>query len=367
MTMTGYKYDLDTPCLILDLDILEQNLKKMQTAVKKAGKNIRPHIKTHKCSTLAKKQIESGAIGVCAAKVSEAEVLVKAGLTNILITGPVVTPKKIEKLCNLLTKVPSIMVVVDNVSNIALLDSELGARKMSIGVLLDLDIGLHRTGVDASGALALAKQIAASPNLTLQGIQAYAGHVQHIESYEERKKTSIKCLQDAVSIFRELKTLIPSCEIFSASGTGTFEIDMAVPEISEFQVGSYVLMDAEYLGIEQTFNSKFEPALRLLTTVISKNQKGFATVDAGLKTLYKDGGIPRVLVPENSGLKYDWFGDEYGMISHADNSKLPPIGTVLELVTSHCDPTINLFDKYFLTRGQEIVGTWAIDLRGCSQ
>lgn len=361
------KYDLDTPCLVLDLDILEQNLQKMQTAVKNAGKNIRPHIKTHKCSALAKKQIEYGAIGVCAAKVSEAEVLVNSGFKNILITGPVVTAKKIERLINLLTKSPSLMVVVDNASNITLLNSELGAKKMSIGVLLDLDVGLHRTGVDPSKVMALSEKIISSSNLVLRGIQAYAGHIQHIGSYEERKKASIKCLQEAVRIFHELNALIPSCKIFSASGTGTFEIDTAVPEISEFQVGSYVCMDAEYLGIEQNNKGKFEPALRLLTTVISNNQKGFVTVDAGLKTLYKDGGIPEVLVPENSGLKYDWFGDEYGMISHTDNSKLPQIGTVLELITSHCDPTINLFDKYFLTRGQKVVGTWSIDLRGCSQ
>ena len=123
-------------------------------------------------------------------------------------------------------------------------------------------------------------------------------------------------------------------------------------------------MDAEYLAIEK---STFAPALRLLTTVISTNQREFVTVDAGLKTLYRDGAAPRVFLPENSGLIYDWYGDEYGKISHKEPDKLPAIGDVLELIVSHCDPTINLFDKYFITHGDQVVDIWNIDLRGCSQ
>lgn len=370
-TTEKYKSDLETPCLVLDVDILERNLKKMQAVVEHAGKNIRPHVKTHKCSALAKRQIEVGAIGVCAAKVSEAEALVKAGVENILITGPVVTPNKVEKLINMLTTASSLMVVVDHPDNIAVLDTALRARRMSMGVLLDVDVGMHRTGVRPSDALALAEQIVSRPNLRLQGIQAYAGHVQHIRSYEERKHTSHQCLQEAVHVFRELNTSVPTCTIFSASGTGTFDIDLAVREVSELQVGSYVCMDTEYLEIESDdkgmrFES-FGPALRLLTTVISVNHESFVTVDAGLKALYQDGGKPQVIVPANSGLKYDWFGDEYGKITCADNSKLPSLGTVLELITSHCDPTINLFNRYFLTRGEKVIGTWPIDLRGCSQ
>jgi D-serine deaminase-like pyridoxal phosphate-dependent protein len=370
-TTEKYKSDLETPCLVLDVDILERNLKKMQAVVEHAGKNIRPHVKTHKCSALAKRQIEAGAIGVCAAKVSEAEALVKAGVENILITGPVVTPNKVEKLVNLLSTASSLMVVVDHPDSIALLDTALRARRMSMGVLLDVDVGMHRTGVRPSDALALAEQIVSCPNLRLQGIQAYAGHVQHIRSYEERKHTSHKSLQEAVHVFRELNTSVPTCTIFSASGTGTFDIDLAIPEVSELQVGSYVCMDTEYLEIESddkgTRFESFGPALRLLTTVISVNHESFVTVDAGLKALYQDGGKPQVIVPENCGSKYDWFGDEYGKITCADNSKLPSLGAVLELITSHCDPTINLFDRYFLTRGEKVIGTWPIDLRGCSQ
>ena len=371
ITTEKYKSDLETPCLVLDMDVLERNLQKMQASADHAGKNLRPHAKTHKCSALAKRQIEAGAIGICVAKVSEAEALVKAGLDNILITGPVATPGKIERLVDLLSTVPSLMVVLDHPGTIALLDAALRARSMSMGVLLDVDVGLCRTGVKPSDALALAEHIVSSPTLRLRGIQAYAGHVQHIRSYDERKQTSRQCLQEAVPIFRELQATVPTCTILSTSGTGTFDIDIAVPEVSELQVGSYVCMDTEYLQVGSADNdtrfTAFDPALRLLTTVVSANQKGFVTVDAGLKTLYRDGGKPRVIVPENSALEYDWFGDEYGRITGADNAELPALGTVLELITSHCDPTINLFDYYFLTRGEKVVGMWPIDLRGCSQ
>jgi D-serine deaminase-like pyridoxal phosphate-dependent protein len=366
-----YKTDLDTPCLVLDMNVLERNLQKMQAAASHAGKNLRPHVKTHKCSALARKQIETGAIGVCVAKISEAEALVKAGLDAILLTGPVVTPRKVERLVELAEAAPSLMVVVDHPDNVELLDAKLQKRGMSMGVLLDLDVGLNRTGVKPEEALALAHRIVSCSCLRLQGIQAYAGHVQHICSYNERKHLSHQCLREAVRIFRALQTRVPACTIFSASGTGTFDIDLTVPEITELQVGSYVCMDTEYLAIGSADNSErfvpFDPALRLLTTVVSVNQENFVTVDAGLKSLYKDGGTPRIILPGNTALEYDWFGDEYGRITSNDKSELPPLGSVLELVTSHCDPTVNLFDTYYLTRDQEVIGTWPIDLRGCSQ
>ena len=366
-----HKFNLETPCLVLDMDALERNLRKMQATIDRAGKNLRPHVKTHKCSALARMQIEAGAIGVCVAKVSEAEALVKAGLDRILITGPIAAPGKVQRLVHLLIAAPSLMVVIDHPKSAELLDAALRERDLSMGVLLDVDIGLNRTGVRPSEALSLARQIDSCPTLRLSGIQAYAGHIQHIRSYDMRKQASHKCLQEAVPIFRNLRDAVPTCTIFSASGTGTFDIDPAISEVTELQAGSYVCMDTEYLDIgsadDDTRFVSFDPALRLLTTVVSANHDGFVTVDAGLKALYKDGGKPRIVTPGYVDLAYDWFGDEYGRITGTDDSKLPTLGTVLELVTSHCDPTINLFDRYYLTRGEKVTGVWPIDLRGCSQ
>ncbi|MDD5704390.1 MAG: DSD1 family PLP-dependent enzyme [Kiritimatiellae bacterium] len=365
------KSDLDTPCLVLDLDILNTNIAQMQTVAAGAGKRLRPHAKTHKCSALARRQIEAGALGVCAAKVSEAEALTKAGISGILVTGPVATPEKVRRLVELRAAVPALMTVVDHRAGVELLDQALRARGLTMDVLLDVDAGLHRTGVKPSDALELAGQILARPSLRLKGMQAYAGQVQHIQTYEERQAASLACLREAAELFRKLRRLTADCVIFSASGTGTFDIDIRIPEITEMQVGSYVCMDAEYRAIGSAGDAarftSFAPALRLLTTVISANQNGFVTVDAGLKALYRHGGVPEIMGAEHAGMAYDWFGDEYGKVSFPDTVAPPPLGSVLELVTSHCDPTINLFDRYYLTRGADVVGVWPIDLRGCSQ
>lgn len=367
----GYKYELDTPCLTIDIDVLEQNLAKMQATARAAGKNLRPHAKTHKCSILAKKQIQAGALGACTAKVSEAEVLAGAGVQGILITGPVVTVPKIGRLLTILQKDPTVMVVVDHPDNVRRLDEALQAKGLSLEVLIDLDVGLARTGAAPEAAPELADRILRSKTLQLRGIQAYAGQVQHMAEFAERKKASHECMQRAADLFGKLKDAAAGCTIFSGAGTGTFDIDIEIPELTELQVGSYAVMDAEYLNVGSQADpgrfAAFPPALTLLTSVVSVNQDRFVTVDAGLKTLYQHGGIPWVVSRGYRGLKYEWFGDEYGKLVRQDDGRLPELGTVLELVTSHCDPTINQFDCFYITRGDRVIDTWPIDLRGKSQ
>lgn len=366
-----FKYELDTPCLTIDIDILEKNITIMQAAADAAGKNLRPHAKTHKCSQLAKKQLETGAIGVCAAKVSEAEVLADAGVPGILITGPVVTAQKIERLAAILKKDSTIKVVVDHPDNVRRLDDAMQGRRLSLDVLLDTDVGLGRTGVLPESALELAGHITHSSNLRLKGVQAYAGFVQHIQSYPERKKASLECMQRAAALFRNLKEKEQACTIFSGAGTGTYDIDIQISELTELQVGSYAVMDAEYLNIAAKDDparfAAFQPALTLLTTVVSVNHSEFVTVDAGLKSLYRHGGVPFVISPGFTDLRYEWFGDEYGKLSREGSGNLPQLGTVLELVTSHCDPTINQFDCFYITQGEKVIDQWPIDLRGKSQ
>jgi D-serine deaminase-like pyridoxal phosphate-dependent protein len=366
------KFDLDTPCLVLDLDILEENLGKMQSASNTAGKRLRPHAKSHKCSTLAAKQIEHGALGICAAKVSEAEVLVKNGINDVLVTGPVASKIKAARLVELLKQSPALMTVVDHAESIELLNSLLASADLDMDVLVDIDVGLQRTGVPPSRALELADLVLASKHLRLKGIQAYAGQVQHIHRYDERKKASIECMSRAAEMFRQIQAGESSCAIFSGAGTGTCEIDLGIAELTELQVGSYALMDAEYLAIESARSPQladlFPAALTILTTVISASHDTHVTVDAGLKALYRDGGQPQVATAKYRSLRYDWFGDEYGKLC-AENktTALPRLGKVIELVVSHCDPTVNQFDCYFLTRNNKVVDQWPIDLRGRSQ
>jgi D-serine deaminase-like pyridoxal phosphate-dependent protein len=365
------KLELDTPCLVIDLDFLDENLQKMQARVKAAGKALRPHAKTHKCSMLAKMQVANGAIGVCAAKVSEAEALVDAGMSGVLITGPVAGREKINRLVSLLGRAPFLMAVVDNPAGIELLESRLAEKERRLDVLLDIDIGHRRTGVPPGKALDLAGRLLASKRFRLRGIQAYAGHVQHIPRYEDRRSASREGLKQAAAVFKQLQARDEACTVFSASGTGTAAIDLAVPELTELQAGSYALMDAEYLAIESTDGTDapdYHPALTMLTTVVSGPHGRQVTVDAGLKALYRDGGRPRVVNPEYANLQYDWFGDEYGKLAAPDRvALLPQLGTVLELVVSHCDPTVNLFDGFYIARAGKVVDVWSIDLRGRCQ
>ncbi len=365
------KWELDTPCLVMDLDVLERNIHAMQEHAARFGKQLRPHAKTHKCSRLARMQMEPGAIGISVAKVSEAEVLVKHDFLGVLITSPVVTVSKIQRLMDCLSRDSEMMVVVDNPTNARKLNDEAAKRGLVLGVLVDLDPGMGRTGVPYDQGLALGELMAEFPSLRLRGIQCYAGHLQHIASFEDRRRASLECMGNAAEVVRQFRETGLPCEIFTGAGTGTHEIDCLVPEVTELQVGSYVMMDAEYLSIGSSKDPSrffgFPPALTLLTTVISTNRKEFVTVDAGLKALYHDGGTPYVVHPPDLEAEYRWYGDEHGLLLLAENTGRPEVGDVIELIVSHCDPTVNLFDELYVIRNGGVVDVWPIDMRGKSQ
>ena len=366
-----HKYDLDTPCLLIDADKLEYNLKTMQESVHGAGKNIRPHAKTHKCSKIAGRQIEKGAVGVCTAKLAEAEMLADSGIEQILITGPVALPLKAERLGNLFERCPSLMIVLDNLENAKLLNSVCGKRGLYADVLLDIDPGLHRTGVAVAEAAQAGSMLMELKNLNLKGIQTYAGQVQHVPSYSERCDKSLTCMREVQEAFRALKMAGMEGMVFTGAGTGTFDIDTSVEDLTDLQVGSYVLMDAEYRGIGSAKDDKgftlFEPALTMLASVVSCNQKGLVTIDAGLKSMYRDGATPIVLYPDDRVYSYDWFGDEYGKISFGGKGGDFKPGSIFELMVSHCDPTVNQFDFFYIVENERVVDVWPIDLRGKSQ
>lgn len=366
-----HKLELDTPCLVLDIEILEKNLATMQEVARRAGKNLRPHAKTHKCSIIAQKQIEAGAVGMSVAKISEAERLIEMGIRGILVTAPVVSPPKIERFLGCLQKDPSLMVVIDDLDNARSLDQSLKARDLRAGVLIDIDVGLQRTGIAPGRAVEFASSISRFTSIHLKGIQAYAGQVQHIIGHKERMEKSLQEMLPASEVFTRLKKALPECRIFSGAGTGTHDIDTRIPELTELQTGSYAVMDAEYLAIGSAENptqfDAFQPALTILTTVVSTNQKSFVTVDAGLKAIYRDGANPIVLSPKKEDMTYDWFGDEYGRIRYEESAGTPRLGSIIELIVSHCDPTINLFDRFYVTQNGKVIDVWEIDLRGRSQ
>ena len=365
------KWELDTPCLVVDLPLLLRNIATMEEHARTHGKKLRPHVKTHKCSAIAGLQREAGCLGFCAAKVSEAEGLLAAGYNDILITSPVVTGQKIERLLDCAARSPELKVVVDNHENAASLNRKAADRGVKLNVLVDLDPGMGRTGIAFDRGVELARAVGRMPSLNLCGIQCYLGSVQHIASYPERKQNSFEWMTKAAAVAREMREEGLPCVIFTGAGTGTYDIDCLIAELTEMQVGSYVFMDVEYLTIGSAGRphrfERFAPALTLLTSVISVNQPGFVTVDAGLKALYHHGAVPEVVSKTNGELIYDWFGDEQGKVIFTDIAARPALGRVLELIVSHCDPTVNLFDVLFLTSGDLVVDVLDIDLRGKSQ
>lgn len=363
----GCRDELDTPCLVVDLDRLERNLDIAREAARVSGKQLRPHAKTHKCGTIARMQIERGAIGVCAAKVSEAEALVNGGIRNVLVTGPVADRGKVSRLLDIREIDPGLLAVIDSGEGAELAGAEAKRRGLVLDVLMDIDVGQERTGVPPERAEELAARLSAMSSLRLRGIQAYAGQVQHISGSGVRREASLTAMNRAASVFRILRRDY-GCDIFTGAGTGTWNIDSEIPELTELQLGSYVFMDAEYLGIGwEGGDAPFTPALTLLSTVVSANRKGHVTIDAGLKTLYRDGGVPLVVFPRAEGLRYSWFGDEYGRLETPEHAPRLKPGDRVELVVAHCDPTVNLFDRFHVTRGDTVVDCWEIDLRGRSQ
>ena len=365
------KNELDTPCLVIEKQKLLNNLKTMAQEAKGKQKNIRPHIKTHKCTKLAHLQIEQGdAVGVSAAKLSEAEQLVKAKVPGVLITSPLVTPEKIQRLMLCLKQDPTLMLVLDCEENADDLNQAAKENNLSLNVLIDIDAGVERTGTSYEHALKLGQYVHQLEQLTLKGIQCYAGNLQHISDYEERRKASLDVMIKAGEVLREFKAHDLPCDILSGSGTGTYDIDMEVPEVTEIQPGSYTVMDMEYqlIGSEQDKKQfrKYQPAMTMLVSVISANHSTHVTVDAGTKALYFDPTTkPKII--SHPGLEYDWagFGDEHGKVTANDSTELPKLGEKLELIVPHCDPTVNLFDRFYVVDDDEVIDCWEIDMRGC--
>lgn len=361
-----HKYALDTPNLVIDKVKLEQNLALMQGLAAAKGVAVRAHAKTHKCSNLAKLQLEYGCIGICVAKVSEALVFARAGVRGLLLTSPVVTKFKITQLIEVLRLAPDTLVVVDNIVNVVELNQALQLNDLQLNILVDIDAGIGRTGVALKDARGLIDQLSNFAQIKFCGVQCYAGHLQHIADLNELRQQSHAILTAVSKLKRELLDAGINCVIQTSSGTGTFSLDAELNEVTEIQPGSYCVMDQEYSVINYK-EQKFSSALTLLTSVISANHTSHVTVDAGTKALYRVATLPRIV--SHLDLVYDWdgFGDEHGKVSAINSTELPKLGEVLELVVAHCDPTINLFDCFYITENDIVIDRWEIDARGGCQ
>ncbi len=369
----GSRLDITTPALVLDLDVLEANLTAMTAWARSQNIALRPHAKTHKCAAIGRLQMVEGALGLCCAKLSEAEALAAAGLDCLLLTSPVVGARRIERLMALAARCTELMLVVDDADNLRAIAAAAAAQGRSLGVLIDVDVGQRRSGItDPEAALALAAIIAEAPRLTFKGVQGYAGQVQHIADFDERSRASGESLEKLAAVRDRLLAAGHPCPIVTGGGTGSHAIDPAGGVLNELQVGSYAVCDVQYDVCDLTGDGtqRFRDGLFVYARVVSANnagaEGGFVTIDAGSKSLSMDGPPPAVAFGAPPGSTYSCVGDEFGRLTlPAGSAPLKP-GDLVGLVVPHCDPTINMFDWYHCVRGDELVELWPIEARGCS-
>jgi 3-hydroxy-D-aspartate aldolase len=362
----GGRAKMATPALVVDLDVLERNIAAMAAHAKKAGVALRPHAKTHKCASIAKLQIAAGALGVCCAKLGEAEALAAAGINSILITSPVVTERGIARLMALNARIPDLMAVCDNLAVAKRLAEAATAKPLK--VMVDIDPGMSRTGINHTLAPALVRFVAESNTLEYAGLQCYAGNVQHMEEPKERREKSLAAMAELGALRDRLTAEGLAPKIVSGGGTGTFDIDPDARVLTELQVGSYVFMDKQYNDVWEKPGDRvpFETSLFVQTTVISANRDGLATTDAGFKSFATDAGNPALASGAPEGASYFFFGDEQGGIIYDFSKGALVPGDSVSCVVPHCDPTVNLYDVLHAVRGDTLSFIWPIEARGKS-
>src|SRR5262245_21994319 len=279
------KWELDTPALCLDLDKFEKNIATMQAALKTYGIPSRPHAKTHKTPAIAKRQIATGSIGICCAKLSEADVFLNAGIGQVLMTTSNPSPRKIRHAMQLRKKHPGFIQAVDEEQNARDLSAAAKEAGVTADVVIDVAVGT-RSGIPAGdGALALAKLIDTLPNLKLRGMLSYDGGVQHVKGFSARKERALKTIAANAETFAAMKKAGLNAEIFSGGGTGTYNMMHLVPGFTDVQVGSYIFMDMQYIPIGSEDGSEvykeFDASLTVATTVMNNRFPGVLATDAG--------------------------------------------------------------------------------------
>lgn len=350
---------VDTPALIIDLAAFEANLDRMAAALDGTGVRLRAHAKTHKSPVIAHQQIARGAVGQCVQKVAEAEALAWGGVADIIVTNQVVGAAKLARLAAL-ARITRIAVCADDARQVDALAQAAEAAGVRLAVLVEIDVGMGRCGVaPGPDAVALAQRIAASPHLEFRGLQAYHGSAQHMRGPAEREAAVAEAAARTRRTVEQLRQQGLPCSVVGGAGTGTFALEVASGVYTEVQCGSYCFMDADYA--RNTDAPGFTQALFVLATVMSTAQPGIAVVDAGLKALAMDGGMP--LVWQRSGLRYVGASDEHGKLA-CDPGATPGLGEKLLLVPGHCDPTVDRYDWYVGVRHGRVECIWPVAARG---
>jgi len=363
-----HRDEIPTPALLLDLDRFERNLGRMAAHVRAAGKNLRPHAKTHRCPEIARRQVAAGALGVACAKLGEAEVMARAGVRGLLITTEVVAPGAIQRLVRLAAGAPDTMVVIDHPDNIRALGRAAAEAGVTLNVLIDVHVGARRTGAEPGDpVVALGRQAAEQRGLRVRGLQGYAGQCAHVMGWAARRDASHKAMAPLMETRARFEAAGLPVEIVAGGSTGTYNIDLELAGLTELQAGSYCVMDLDYRQIGSRTGeamTDFEMAITVVATVVSVAADR-AMVDAGLKAFSTDKPFPPEAV-ERPGVAYGFAGDEHGRLTLIDPSRAPKLGERIEFFPPHCDPTFNLYDRVHVVRGTTVDAVWEIAARGRS-
>jgi 3-hydroxy-D-aspartate aldolase len=357
--------EIDTPALLIELDAFERNLDTMAALTRSAGVKLRPHAKTHKSPVIARLQMTRGAIGQCVQKISEAEVLAWSGVSDIIVTNQIVGATKLARLAAL-AHIVRIAVCVDDPAQIIALENAAAAAGIRLGVLVEIEVGMQRCGAaPGEPAVKLAQRIASSPHLRFEGLQAYQGRAQHLRSHAERAAAIARAADAVRMTMAGLADVGLECSVVGGGGTGSFELEMASGLFSEIQAGSYCFMDGDY-GRNLDRNgepiSTFKQALYVLATVMSTPAPGVAVLDAGLKALAVDSGLPSVA--DRPDIRFVGASDEHGKLAFSPDQTIIRLGEKLRLVPSHCDPTVDRYDWYVGVRHGRVECVWPITARG---
>ena len=359
--------DIQTPCLILDLDALERNIKKMGDYARDHGMRHRVHGKMHKSVDVALLQERlGGACGVCCQKVSEAEVFARGGIKDVLVSNQVREPAKIDRLARIPKFGARTIVCVDDLANVADLSAAAQKHGTTIECLVEIDCGAGRCGVKTPDeVLEIAKEISASAGLKFAGIQAYQGAMQHMDNYEDRKAKIDLAVAQVKAAVDLLAANGLTCDIVGGGGTGSYYFESTSGVYNELQCGSYAFMDADYGRIldkdgKRIDQGEWENALFILTSVMSHVKADRAIVDAGLKAQSVDSGLPVIF--GRTDVKYIKCSDEHGVVD--DPGNVLKVNDKLKLVPGHCDPTCNVHDWYVGVRGGKVEVVWPVSARG---
>lgn len=353
------KYELDTPVLLVDLDVLEGNIATLARRCRDAGINWRPHFKGIKVPAISLKAIAAGAIGITCAKLGEAEVAAAAGITDILIANQIVGPRKLARLVQL-RRAADVVVAVDAAGNVAALGAAAKRAGVALRVVIEVDIGMHRAGVlPGAPVVALAKTIAATGGLVFAGVMGWEAQAVGIADAAEKKRVVTAAIADLVASATACAAAGLPCKIVSCGGTGTIKYTMHEPGVTEIQAGGGMLSDMRYTT---AMNADLTPALTILATVTSRPTPTRIICDAGRKAMSADGVFPNPLgVGKIAKLA---FSAEHTTIELEAPSAKPGIGDPLEFIAGYGDTTVHLHDTLYGVRGGIVEAEWPILARG---